>query len=246
MTVSPEVMAEQVMGYVVWASELIPTLQPPPNKSYSIAILPQGPHFYTWLLQAAGYLLLDASKKNLMIISQQSDDPKTILVDSTSYGPIFWQSWENSIAKTNALAKSIGGKITAPEQKNLFEQMLFQLPFLRVVTNTESIHHVSIGNNTPVVSIKKLMLWIKKNMSKYNIVLLTNIDIIGSVRSKKNDEEKQIAKLIQDPLSNITILTLFQNILKLDKKKPEVIAYVNPGDFGKTWSLTTRYVCAVA
>ncbi|MCX6824607.1 MAG: hypothetical protein NTY80_00135 [candidate division SR1 bacterium] len=246
MTVSPEVMAEQVMGYVVGASELIPTLQPPPNKSYSIAILPQGPHFYTGLLQAAGYLLLDASKKNLMIISQQSDDPKTILVDSTSYGPIFGQSWENSIAKTNALAKSIGGKITAPEQKNLFEQMLFQLPFLRVVTNTESIHHVSIGNNTPVVSIKKLMLWIKKNMSKYNIVLLTNIDIIGSVRSKKNDEEKQIAKLIQDPLSNITILTLFQNILKLDKKKPEVIAYVNPGDFGKTGSLTTRYVCAVA
>ena len=112
--------------------------------------------------------------------------------------------------------------------------MLFQLPFLRVVTNTESIHHVSIGNNMPVVSIKKLMLWIKKNMSEYNIVLLTNIDILGSVRSKKNDEEKQIAKLIQDPLSNITILTLFQNILKLDKKKPEVIAYVNPGDFGKT------------
>gem|GEM_PF-4114935 len=44
--ISPEILAEQVMGYVVGASELIPTLKPV-SKPHSIAILPQGPHFYT-------------------------------------------------------------------------------------------------------------------------------------------------------------------------------------------------------
>lgn len=44
--ISPEVIAEQVMGYVVGAEELIPTLKPS-SQVYNIAILPQGPHFYT-------------------------------------------------------------------------------------------------------------------------------------------------------------------------------------------------------
>jgi hypothetical protein len=44
--IAPEILAEQVMGYVIGAVELIPTLKPP-LKPYDIAILPQGPHFYT-------------------------------------------------------------------------------------------------------------------------------------------------------------------------------------------------------
>jgi hypothetical protein len=107
MILSPEVIAEQVMGYVVGASEMIPTLKPSPEKPYSVAILPQGPHFYTGLLQAAGYLLLDDQKKRLLIISQQSDDPKGILVDSNSYGPVFGQTWKNGFTTINTIARNI-------------------------------------------------------------------------------------------------------------------------------------------
>ena len=85
MSVSPEIIAEQVMGYVVGASELIPTLKPSKNTSYSVAILPQGPHFYTGLLQAAGYLLLDDKKKKIIVISEQSEDHKNIMIDGNSY-----------------------------------------------------------------------------------------------------------------------------------------------------------------
>jgi hypothetical protein len=74
---------------VVGASELIPTLKPSQKNPYSVAILPQGPHFYTGLLQAAGYLLLDNKKKKFLIVSQQSDDSKHILVDTNEYGPTF-------------------------------------------------------------------------------------------------------------------------------------------------------------
>ena len=133
MTLAPEVVAEQIMGYVVGASELIPTLKPSPQKPYSVAILPQGPHFYTGLLQAAGYLLLDNKKKKLLIISQQSDDTNHSIIDTTTYGPIFGQTRKNSTAKTQKIAHDIGLQIGHPEQKSLYEQIRAQLPFIRTI-----------------------------------------------------------------------------------------------------------------
>ncbi len=242
---SPEILAEQVMGYVVWASELIPTLKPSPDTPYSVAILPQWPHFYTWLLQAAGYLLLDNQKKKLLIISQQSDDSKNILVDSNSYGPVFGQTWKNSITAISNLVRHIGAKLARPEQKSLLEQMRFQLPFLRIITESNELLHISVWEKTSQTSLDKLLIWIKNNIQDYNIILLTNIELSSSTKSKKSDEQKQIAKIIQTTSLTMPLLTIFHKTLDSQKKKPEIVAYVNPGDFGKTASLTTRYICAV-
>lgn len=245
MIVSPEIVAEQVMGYVVWASELIPTLKPSPEKPFSLAILPQGPHFYTWLLQAAGYLLLDNQKKRLIIISQQSYAPKDILIDSNTYGPVFGQIWKNSDAKIKTLAGKLGAKLSTEKHTALSEQMWFQLPFLRAITESDEIIHISIGDKTSEAKINKTISRIDKNFQASNIVILTNIELSTPAKSKKADEQDQLAKIIQTPSLFAPLLTVFQKTLKLQKKKPEIIAYVNPGDFGKTWSLTTRYICAV-
>lgn len=242
---SPEVLAEQVMGYVVWASELIPTLNPSSKKSYSVAILPQGPHFYTGLLQAAGYLLLNNQKKNLLILSQQSDDKKNILIDTIDYGPIIGQTWKNSATKINSIVRSIGAKKWLFQQKPLSDQIDFQIPFFRVIIGNEKLLHISIGDNISQIQIKKLWLWIHKHINQYNVVILTNIELSKSMKSKKSEEQDQIAKIIQTKSQSTPLLTTFQQILALQKKKPEIIAYVNPGDFGKTKSLTTRYICAV-
>jgi len=243
MSLAPEVVAEQVMGYVVWASELIPTLNPSAEKSYSVAILPQGPHFYTGLLQAAGYLLLDSKKKKLLVISQQSDDPKAIFIDSTAYGPMFGKSFKNSV-KTNDLVRKLGAKLALSGQKSLTEQIRFQLPFFRVITETNELLHISVGDKISPIQMKNIISWIKTQIQEYNIILLTNIELSKSTASKKSDEQKQIAKIIETWLST-PLLSIFQNICKSQKKKPEIIAYVNPGDFGKTTSLATRYICAV-
>jgi len=242
---SPEILAEQVMGYVVWASELIPTLKPSPDKPFSLAILPQGPHFYTWLLQAAGYLLLDNQKKKLVIISQQSHVPKDILLDSTSYGPIFGQTWKSSDAKTKALASTLGAKRSTEEHTSLSQQMHFQLPFLRTITESDEIIHISIGDKITTTQTNKVIQRINKNFNECNIVILTNIELSKPAKSKKSDEQTQLAKIIQKASLSTPLLTIFQKILISQKKKPEIVAYVNPGDFGKTWSLTTRYICAV-
>lgn len=233
------------MGYVVWASELIPTLKPSPKKPYSIAILPQGPHFYTGLLQAAGYLLLDSKKKKLMIISQQSDNNKDILVDTTNYGPIFGQTWKNSTAKTSNLARDISGKLGQPEQKSLFEHIRFQLPFLRIITESKQLFHISIGEKISKTAIDRVSTWINTHIQEYNIILLTNIELSKPAKSKKTDEQNKLAKILETYSPNTPLLTLFQNTLNAQKKKSEIVAYVNPGDFSKNWLLTTRYICAV-
>jgi len=244
MIISPEVIAEQVMGYVVWASELIPTLTPP-KTPYSVAILPKWPHFYTWLLQATGYLLLDNKKKKMLIISQQSDDKKNIIVDSNTFWPMLWQARKISPSKLSAFARSIGGKLSDKKSEKLQENVHFQLPFLRVITNTKEIIHVSIGDTVTKIQIKKICTWIHTHVQEYNIVLLTNFELSPSTNLKKSDEHKQIVKSIETSSLATPLLMIFQNILKFQKKKPEIVAYVNPGDFNKNGSLLTRYICAV-
>lgn len=245
MTVSPEIIAEQVMGYVVWASELIPTLTPP-SHPYSIAILPQGPHFYTGLLQAAWYLLLDNKKRKLLIISEQQDDEKNILIDANDYGPIIWQTRKNSTKVLENIAYQLDAKLSRPEQIKIFENIHFQLPFLKVITETNEIINIGIGNQLTQKQLTKLLTWIKKHIDEYNIILLTNIELPLPSKSKKIDDQKQIAKLLTNSeVKRSHILTIFQKIVNFTKQKPEIVAYVNPGDFSKTWSLTTRYICAV-
>ncbi len=204
-------------------------------------MLPQGPHFYTGLLQAAGYLLLDSQKKKILIISQQSVDPKNILIDNTVYGPIFGRKYKNS---TEFISK-IGIKLSQPGQKSLSDEMSFQLPFLRIITKVDELLHISIGDKTSQIQIKKLSTWIKNNSQEYNIVFLANIELPKPAKSKKSDEQEQIIKILQTTSLSTPLFTIFQKMLSYKKKKPEIIAYVNPGDFGKTASLTTRYICAV-
>jgi len=221
---------------------MIPTLKPS-KYPYSVALLPQWPHFYTWLLQAAGYLLLDSQKKKMMIISQQSDVNKDIIVDTSIYWPIFWQTRKTSLAKISTFARSIGGILSDKPNPLVQDAISFQLPFLRTITDTKEILHVGVGDKISKNQNKKLSTWIKNNIQDYNIILLTNIEIPPSSKSKKSDEQKQIEKLLQT--WSTVLLELFHTIVANQKKKPEIIAYVNPSDFNKTWSLTTRYICAV-
>lgn len=245
MSLAPEVLAEQIMGYVVWAVELIPTLTPSPEKQYALAILPQGPHFYTWLLQSAGYLLLDSSKKKSIILSHQSDDPQNIIVDQNTYGPIFGKNQKHSNKKIEELICQLNGKWSDPKIKALQEKMDEQLSFLRVITEIDEVYHISIGDDISLKQIKKVSDRIQKNISECNIIFLSNIELAKSAESARWDEQVVIAKSIQTPSASKPLFTLFQQILASQKRKSEVIAYVNPWDFGRKKSLTTRYVCVV-
>ncbi len=244
--VSPEVIAEQVMGYVVGAMEMIPTLTPW-DHPYTIAILPQGPHFYTWLLQAAGYLLLDSSKKKLLVISEQYDDLKHILIDGNNYGPVFGKMQKQSMKQLGTLTKEFQAKVALPDQMNLFENIRYQLPFIRVISDIQDIVHVGIGPQISQTAKKIFLKWVKKHIQEYAIVALTNIELPEGKQGKIKNEQQLVAEIISDTTNKSSnVIEFFKEISRYIKQEAEIIAYINPKDIGKKMSLTTRYVCAVA
>lgn len=177
--------------------------------------------------------MLDSKKKKIIIISQQSDNPKDILVDTTGYGPIFGQKRKNSPTKTKSFARHIDAKLGESEQQSLLEHIRFQLPFLRTITESNTLFHVSIGEKISQKAIHTFSSWIIANIQEYNIVLLTNIELSKPAKSTKTDEQNKLAKILKTYSPNTPLLTLFQKILSAQKKKSEIVAYVNPGDFSK-------------
>ncbi len=245
MSIAPEVLAEQVMSYVVWASEMIPTLKPASKKTYNTAIIPQWPHFYTWLLQAAGYLLLNKQKHNLIIISQQSANPKKILVDDNNYEDIFGKIWKIAKNKIQDIAHQLWWIFDNTYKEVLYEKIAFQFPFLRVIMDVDTVIHISLGEDVSLTQTKKLISWMKNHGEEYNIVFLTNIELPPSImHNKKIDEHKQIMQGIKNTSLASSLLTVFQKTLQLQKRKPDIIAYVNPKKTSKNW-ISTRYVCVV-
>lgn len=241
---SPEILAEQVMGYVIGATEMIPTLKP--NQIYNAAIVPQWPHFYTWLLQAAGYLLLDSKKKKLIIISEQYNDLKNILIDTNTYWPIFGTTREQSKKDIEQIQKKIKAKLSDKKQKDISKNIIGQLQFIKVIMQVEEYIHIGIGSQISDNKKKALMIWIKKNISEYNIVLLTNIELLKTKKNSINKEEKEISDSItKQTNSSSFLIKIFKSIHKITQQESKIIAYVNPRDFWNNWSLTTRYVCAV-
>jgi hypothetical protein len=115
------------------------------------------------------------------------------------------------------------------------------LPFLAVISDKERILHIGIGKNISQTKMKEIISLITHYHKEWVSILLTNIEL--SPDTKKNNEQDQITKAIAT--SNNRLVEIFHKTLHTLKKKPEVIAYVNPGDFEEKSSLMTRYVCVV-
>ena len=92
---------------------------------------------------------------------------------------------------------SISALYATKDHKEFIETLSSQIPFLRVITDTKEIIHIGVGDKISKNQNKKLYTWIKNKIQDYNIVLLTNIEISPTPKSKKNNEQKQIEQLLQ-------------------------------------------------
>lgn len=233
------------MGYAVGAAELIPTLKQSQGNTYTVAIIPQGPHFYTGLLQAGGYLLLDHKKKDMLVISEQTENPEDIVIDPVDYSPILGKSWKNPVVTIKELSNEIGAKKKNTEHPSISETIHQQLPFIRVMTQTKGLVHISVGKKIGKAALEKIVQRIDDHRESYNIVFLTNIELSPIPKSGKSDEQKKIHQIIRTASPNKPLLYIFRQVLDILDKEPEIIAYVNPKDFGRSSSIATRYICAV-
>lgn len=231
---SPETQVEQIMGYVVGAAELIPTLKLHAGESYSVALLPQGPHFYTGLLEAAGYLLLDSKKKKVMILTQQSEDPKNVLVYGIADEATFGKTWKKDKNIMKSCMSAFGAQTIENKKSEFIEKIDTQLSFIRVINETQSFVSLGIGDEISKLKSSKLLSRIAKQIHEYLVIIVENTELPKGGKNKSTDEHKEILQTIQKPTSSQPLLALFQKILVLQKKDPEIVAYVNPKDFRKT------------
>lgn len=183
----------------------------------------------------------------MLIISEQDDDSKHMLIDTNTYGPVFGKTWKIPIKVLNSIAHQLKAKLARPEQTSLFENIRFQLPFIRVIMEIDQILHIGIGPQTSQTDKERLYTWIKKHISEYVIVCLQNITIQNIKSTKKADEQKKIAKMIIDPKTKASpVIQVFREVSGYIQQKPEIVAYINPGDFGRTEASDIRYICTVA
>lgn len=239
ISLSPEILVEQVMGYAIWACELIPTLQAN-MYPYHIALLPQWPHFYTGLLQAAGYLLLENTKTEILIISQQLQYPKDIVVATNMYGPISGKKRNNTRENIHTIAKELEAK-----EEMISEDITFHLACINIITKVKKIVHISIGTGVSAIKINRLAKRIQKHKEQYNTVILTNIPVMSQQNSSQKNEHREILKSLQTPQVSFPCLLLFQKIIKTQDIQPQIIAYVNPKRAHQDQSVEIRYGCVM-
>lgn len=101
------------------------------------------------------------------------------------------------------------------------------MPFLAVISDRERILHIGIGKNISQTKMKEIISLITHHHKEWVSILLTNIELPPN--TKKNNEQNQITKAMAT--SEDRLVGIFHKTLHTLKKKPEVIAYVNPGDF---------------
>lgn len=237
ISLSPEVLVEQVMGYAIWACELIPTL-PANIDSYHIALLPQWPHFYTGLLQAAGYLLLENTKKEILIISQQSEYPHEIIVATNTYGPISGKKRKTTPKTVATITKALGAKWNL-----LSEDITFHVSCIQLITKIKKIIHIGMGTHVSPKQITTLATRIHQHKNIYNTVILTNIPLSSSNDSASTNEHKEITKSLTTSFSFAPCWSLFQELAQKDMTIPQIMAYVKPQKSGNKDSLAIRYGC---
>jgi len=205
-----EILLEQIVSYTIGASEIIPDIKQRVGDEYQLAILPYGPHFYTGILQSAGYLLLSNHKKCLLIIEQANDNDVHQIVGT--FGPILGHlqnfSQDLKVWKSNF----------QPSIQEL-GTILSHLAYIQTMTDTIEIRCLAIGTQLSPAKQKKLNDYIADLCSDHNIIFLANITL------PTDKQGFPFSKVIQNNKGTTT--KSFSTISKRMQKTPQIIAYTD-------------------
>ncbi len=224
-----EILLEQIVSYAIGASEMIPNIAKKAAKKYELAVLPHGPHFYTGILQSAGYLLLP-KKESTLFICHDDESPSKISQIAWTIWPMLWQE---RILQTDCKRKNICDIHQVPWK---FTEMLLQhISFLSVInTYKTKISCLRIGQKLPVQEQKKLTTFLTKILPTTNIIFLQNFT---TDTKKSSDKEKTF---LPEKISQ-GVMKCFYTLTQTLKKKSEIIAYAH-----KDKQKDKGYACVLA
>lgn len=204
---------------------MIPDISQRAGEDYQIAILPHGPHFYTGILQSAGYLLLP-QRKNLLLLIEQTHKDKEIYQITGTLGPILWHE--------RKLSKETGQRANdfKPSIQELW-MILQHLAYIQTITDTKEITCLAVGWNLSPSKQKKLNEYLCMVGSDTNIVFLSNVTVPWQANNFP------ISRLVKD--NNWPTIKTFHIISKKFKRSSEIIAYAHGDKKGNK-----GYACILA
>jgi hypothetical protein len=208
-----EILLEQIISYTIGASEMIPDIGKKADKEYQLALLPYGPHFYTGILQSAGYLLLPSKKKTLFVISQEEMPTKIVGVNG-NIGPVLGQ--KRKIINDKSIWKQ---EIPLPETAG--ESIAQHMAFLTTIQTIPSkIQCIGIGEDLSPTQQQRLIIHLTRCLPTTNIIFLQNFT---THPGSKDISQKTFvaANTAQNTVKS------FYTMSKKLKKTPEIIAYAH-------------------
>jgi len=182
-------------------------------------------------------LFFDKNLKKITIITEQNEYPKDIISyvnQKKSDFLIWWNKIKNIVPKYIEKTSIISNE--------LFDQILY----LRLLTKIKTVSIIGIWKS----AIKTKISWIIKNISKEEwIIVLWNL----SQEKNKDNLIKEDEIMIQNILSWTTykkkdkwIWNIYKDIVNKNKKKSELLMYVNGYDIWIKKTAQIWYVCIVA
>lgn len=241
----PEIQVENVMSYTIQAAEVLKESPVTLNKwSYRFMLLPDGPHYYTGILQTMWYLLIDkffSNKKNLIIFTDSSAKNTIHILDQDiSY---LGKSWKTQ--GTDTWDKRLDKKIIKKLKKRIKEQ----LTFIRVLNPQ---HEFSRALIWPNCSVKKLKETIHNNTFKdHNIIFIWALNSkIGNTKCMNKDKELISQLLLWEKISDykkdFPHIYYFGKTTKDRLDNTEILAYLNSSQLGAEKNNCTGYACIIA
>lgn len=247
----PEILIENVMSYTIQATEVLK--QKPDSleaNGQRFLFIPDGPHYYTGILQAMGYLITEKffkNKKNLIIFSN-SDSSKhfKILQEPTSY---LWQERDTQTTAKKLIKNHEFVQEALSSDKKLKSAIRDQLIFVRTLIPHHNIMRATMGKACPWTHLS--MLFNDTALQGFNII------IIGQLHENINNENCMdldkdlittllLGKSIASQKNNFPGLYCFSKLCKDHEKQPEIIAYLNSCQMWADDENCTGYACIVA
>lgn len=240
--IQPEILVEQIFSYSIQSHEALKLAKREIKSGYNFALIPNWSHIYTGILQTTWHLMLDSSKKWLVLFSNQSDNPEKIQIFKQKIWPILWFYFDwldfSSKDKVYSICEDIPYELE------------FQLNIARIINNTESYIHFGIWENVSQENISKLMKTIMKYVDSCNYVFLSNLSENQEIKQCKSIDAKIIEAISlwqndKQDIADNNILNSFINISKIRKTEPEIVMYANSWDLDWNRKKTSWYVCMV-
>lgn len=206
-----ELLLEQIISYTIGASEMIPEMAERVGQDYQLAILPYGPHFYTGILQSAGYMLLPQRKKLLLLIEQDKNDKEIFQITGT-FWPILGQQ------RTFHQDKKKRNTEFQPSIQDL-GNILNNLAYLQTISHTAQISCLAVGSHLSPTKQKTLNAYLASVWSDTNIVFLDNISVPSQTTNVP------VSTLVKT--NTWATIKTFHTLSKKLKRSSEIIAYAH-------------------